>query len=283
MKKIIVLLLTLAMVLSITACSKKDEVGFKITTTQLTNEPIAVCIKKGNTELKQKIDEAIAALKENGTMLEISEEWLGGDYVTNIDEKLTGMDEAPETPAPEETTDSNDFNVEDMTKLTIGVDDTYPPMEYRNEDMELVGFDIDFAKALGEELGIEVEFIPTAWDGIFAGLMSNKYDVIISSVSMTPERLQGFEFSNPYLANGQVIVVKEGDDSINSVEDLAGKKVGVQFQTTADIAASKQKETIDFELTQYDDIIQTFSDLKIGRLDAIVVDYAVAIEYTKDK
>lgn len=283
MKKIIVLLLTLAMVLSITACSKKDEVGFKITTTQLTNEPIAVCIKKGNTELKQKIDEAIATLQENGTMLEISEEWLGGDYVTNIDEKLTGMDEVSETPASEETTDSSDFNVEDMTKLTIGVDDTYPPMEYRNEDMELVGFDIDFAKALGEELGIEVEFIPTAWDGIFAGLMSNKYDVIISSVSMTPERLQGFEFSNPYLANGQVIVVKEGDDSINSVEDLAGKKVGVQFQTTADIAASKQKETIDFELTQYDDIIQTFSDLKIGRLDAIVVDYAVAIEYTKDK
>lgn len=283
MKKIIVLLLTLAMVLSITACSKKDEVGFKITTTQLTNEPIAVCIKKGNTELKQKIDEAIATLKENGTMLEISEEWLGGDYVTNIDEKLTGMDEAPETSAPEETTDASDFNVENMTKLTIGVDDTYPPMEFRNEDMELVGFDIDFAKALGEELGVEVEFIPTAWDGIFAGLMSNKYDVIISSVSMTPERLQGFEFSNPYLANGQVIVVKEGDDSINSVEDLAGKKVGVQFQTTADIAATKQKETIDFELTQYDDIIQTFSDLKIGRLDAIVVDYAVAIEYTKDK
>lgn len=283
MKKIVVLLLTLAMVLSITACSKKEEVGFKITTTQLTNEPIAVCIKKGNTELKQKIDEAIATLKENGTMLEISEEWLGGDYVTNIDEKLTGMDEAPETSAPEETTDASDFNVEDMTKLTIGVDDTYPPMEFRNEDMELVGFDIDFAKALGEELGVEVEFIPTAWDGIFAGLMSNKYDVIISSVSMTPERLQGFEFSNPYLANGQVIVVKEGDDSINSVEDLAGKKVGVQFQTTADIAATKQKETIDFELTQYDDIIQTFSDLKIGRLDAIVVDYAVAIEYTKDK
>lgn len=286
MKKLLVLLLSLAMVFSLTACGgKKADESFKITTTQLTNEPIAVCIKKGNTELKAKIDEAIVALQENGTMKSISEEWLGGDYVSDIDEKLTGLDEVDVTEiAEEEVTETTEAtNVDEMTVLKIGVDDTYPPMEYRNDDMELVGFDIDFAKALGEELGVEVEFVSTAWDGIFAGLISDKYDVIISSVSITPERLQSFEFSKPYLANGQVIVVKEGDNSINSVEDLAGKKVGVQFQTTADIAATKQLETIEFELTQYDDIIQTFSDLKIGRINCIVVDYAVAIEYTKKK
>lgn len=180
---------------------------------------------------------------------------------------------AEEAPAEQATGDA-----EKMT-LTIGVDDTYPPMEFRNDDNELVGFDIDFAKALGEEMGVEIVFQPTAWDGIFSALNSEKYDAIISSVSITPDRLEGFEFSKPYLSNGQVIVVKPGDTSIKSVEDLAGKMVGVQLETTADIAATKQLETISFELKQYDDIIQTFSDMKTGRLDAIVVDYAVAIDY----
>lgn len=169
---------------------------------------------------------------------------------------------------------------DNSNKLIIGIDDTYPPMEFRDENNELVGFDVDFAKALGKELGLEIEFVPTAWDGIFSGLESKKYDVIISSVSTTPERLESYEFSNSYLANGQVIVVKKGNASITTANDLKGKKVGVQLETTADIATKKQKAKTPFELTQYDDIIQTFSDLKSGRLDAIVVDYAVAIEYT---
>lgn len=164
-------------------------------------------------------------------------------------------------------------------KITIGVDDTYPPMEYRDENNELVGFDIDFATALGEEMGVEIEFVSTAWDGIFTGLTTDKYDCIISSVSITPERLESYEFSKPYLSNGQVIVVKKGDTSVASSADLGGKKVGVQLETTADIASKKQMEATPFELSQYDDIIQTFADLKTGRLDCIVVDYSVAIEY----
>jgi len=163
--------------------------------------------------------------------------------------------------------------------LTIAVDDSYPPMEFRNEDNELVGFDIDFAKALAAEMGIEVEFIPTAWEGIFSGLNSDKYDVIISSVSITPDRLDGFEFSKPYLSNGQVIVVAPGDESVQTPADLEGKNVGVQLGTTADIAVEKQLEMTPFEITKYDDITQTFADMKTGRLDAIVVDYAVAIDY----
>lgn len=164
-------------------------------------------------------------------------------------------------------------------KLVIGVDDTYPPMEFRDDNNELVGFDIDFAQALAKELGAEIEFVPTAWDGIFTGLTAGKYDCIISSVSTTEERLESYTFSKPYLSNGQVIVVEKGDTSIKSAEDLGGRKVGVQLETTADIAAKKQQEATPFELTQYDDIIQTFADLKTGRLEAIVVDYAVAIEY----
>lgn len=165
------------------------------------------------------------------------------------------------------------------TVLRVALDDAYPPMEFRDENNQLVGFDVDLAKALGEKLGMEVEFVSTSFDGIFQGLKSNKYDVIISAVSMTPERVEEFEFTTPYLANGQVIVVKKGDTSITTSEDLAGKIVGVQISTTADEAAQKHLEKIKFELKQYDDIIQTFSAMEAGRLDAIVVDAAVAIDY----
>ncbi len=164
-------------------------------------------------------------------------------------------------------------------KLTIGIDDTYPPMEFRNDNDELVGFDIDFANALAEEMGVEIEFVPTAWDGIFSALKSERYDMIISSVSITPDRLKEFEFSKPYLSNGQVIVVAEDAEMVSSVADLEGMIVGVQLGTTADIAAAKQMEMTPFELKQYDDIVQTFSDMKAGRINAVVVDYAVAIDF----
>lgn len=177
------------------------------------------------------------------------------------------------------TPDATEENAGEKQVLRIGVDDTYPPMEYRDENNELVGFDIDFANALAEEMGMDVEFISIAWDGIFLGLGADKYDAIISSVSITEERLENYGFSKPYLSNGQVIVVTPGNESIKTPEDLAGKKVGVQIETTADIAAEKQNSVTPFEISKYDTIMDTFADLKAGRLEAVVVDYAVALEY----
>jgi polar amino acid transport system substrate-binding protein len=163
--------------------------------------------------------------------------------------------------------------------ITVAVDDTYPPMEYRDDNNNLVGFDIDFANALSEKLGVKFEFKSIAWDGIFEGLKSENYDCIISSVSMTPEKMETFDFTKPYLANGQVIVVKPGDNSIKAPADLAGKSVGVQVNTTSDIACTKQLDKTKFELKRYDDIIQTFDAMSAGHIDCIVVDYAVAIDY----
>lgn len=164
--------------------------------------------------------------------------------------------------------------------LTVGVDNTYPPMEYQDEKTgETVGFDIDLANALAEELELTVKLVPTAWDSIFIGLDTEKYDCIISSVSMTNERLPNFEFTTPYLANGQVIVVRPGDESVKTPADLAGKKVGVQFQTTADEACKKHLETVDFDLIQYDSIDLAFLAMRSGNVDCIVVDMAVAIDY----
>ena len=179
--------------------------------------------------------------------------------------------------AKEEVTESK-YGLVNNT-LLVGVDDTYPPMEYVNEDGELVGFDVDFAKALAEEMGVEIEFKSTAWDGIFANLSAKQYDVIISSVSMTTDRMETMSFSSPYLANGQVIMVSpDMADTIQTPDDLAGLIVGVQFETTADIAATKQLETIDFELIQYDDMTVCLAAMEAGQIDCIVADMAVAID-----
>lgn len=178
-----------------------------------------------------------------------------------------------------DSTTAADAGTPAKTVIKVGVDDSYPPMEYRDESNKLIGFDIDFGTVLAEEMGIELEYVPTAWDGIFVGLTSDKYDCIISSVSLTAERLESYEFTSAYLSNGQVIVVKPGDESIKVPGDLKDKKVGVQIETTADIAAEKQNALSPFELTKYDTIMETFADLKAGRLDCVVVDYAVAIDY----
>ena len=83
----------------------------------------------------------------------------------------------------------------------------YPPMEYSDDaGLEYQGVDIDFAKALGEVLGVDIEFVNTAWDGIFAGLDKEQYDVIISSVSITPERQAAYDLTEPYVSNQLVIV-----------------------------------------------------------------------------
>ncbi len=118
--------------------------------------------------------------------------------------------------------------------LKVGIEIGYPPMEYFDEDgATAIGFDVEFAKALGEEMGVEVELVDTAWDGIFAGLDTDKYDVIISTVSYTEDRDANYTLTKPYIANAPVLVVPN-DSEIASVEDLAGKTVAVQMETTAD-------------------------------------------------
>jgi len=168
--------------------------------------------------------------------------------------------------------------------LRIGVDDTYPPMEFKDEKNVTVGFDIDLGKEIAKRLGKKAEFISNDWAGIFQALDSNKFDCIISSTSVTEERLEKYAMTKPYIANAQVIVVRASDDSIKEPKDLQGKKVGVQINTTADESAQKFLKETPFELKQYDQVIQPFSDMKAGRLDAIIVDEVVARYYiTQDK
>lgn len=173
--------------------------------------------------------------------------------------------------------ESSDQATGEVKTLKIGLDDAYPPFEYHDEATnDLIGFDIDFANALAEEMGVEIEYVPTAWDGIFNGVNTGQYDMIISCVSITPDRVEGFEMTKPYLANGIVIVSPTDGDQAASIEELAGKKVGVQLETTADIAAKKFiADGYEMDLSQFDSVMEAFTALKGGSIDYIMVDSSV--------
>jgi polar amino acid transport system substrate-binding protein len=165
--------------------------------------------------------------------------------------------------------------------IKIAVDDTFPPDEFRNDKNELVGFDIDLARAVAKQLGVKAEFVPTAWDGILPGLDAKQYDIIMSSMNITPERKQKVNFVE-YLKLGQVVAVKTGNPlNIKSKDDLSGKIVGVQLGTTSETAA-KQIKGIK-ELKTYNGYTDVFNDMALGRLQGVIVAEAVGRYYKTTK
>ncbi|HHV71743.1 MAG TPA: basic amino acid ABC transporter substrate-binding protein [Clostridia bacterium] len=160
--------------------------------------------------------------------------------------------------------------------IKVATDATYPPMEYVNEETgELEGFDIDLGNALAEEMGVKFEFINTAWEGIIPSLLTGQVDMIMSSMTITEKRKKQVNFSDPYFNAGQIIAVKEGNDSIKSKEDLVGKTVGSQIGTTGALLVSQMEGVTGKE---YNTIGDAFRDLKSGRIDAVVNDLLVSKE-----
>ncbi|HBG16112.1 MAG TPA: basic amino acid ABC transporter substrate-binding protein [Firmicutes bacterium] len=169
--------------------------------------------------------------------------------------------------------------------IKVGSDAAFAPFEYVDETTgELKGFDLDLMRAIGEELGIKVEIQNVAWDGIIPGLMGGNYNVIASGMTITEERLEVVNFTDPYINAGQVIVVRVNNNSILTKEDLVGKKVAVQISTTGDLEATKmlQEEDIKIsEIKRFNAPPDTFLELKNGGVDAVIIDLAVAAEQIK--
>jgi polar amino acid transport system substrate-binding protein len=159
--------------------------------------------------------------------------------------------------------------------VVVATDATWPPMEYVNEDREIVGYDIDLMTAIAEKAGFEVEFRNVAWDGIFAGLAAGEYDAVISSVTITDERRENYDFSEPYINAGQIVVVRV-ESGITGPDDLQGSVVGAQISTTGAFAIQDME---DVELREYDEVGLAFEDLVAGRIDAVVCDTPVAADF----
>lgn len=162
-------------------------------------------------------------------------------------------------------------------KIKIGLEDTYPPMEFRDEANKLVGFDIDLADAIGKKLGVQTEYVITEFGGLTMALNAGKFDMSLSAISVNEERAKQVDFSEAYVKGGQAIVVKRDNGSITKVEDLTGKTIGAQLGTTGEEAAKKIAGVK--EVKTYDKATQPFHDLEIGRIDAVVVDEFVGRYY----
>ena len=162
-------------------------------------EPMGICLKKGNTGMLELVESAIDTLYYNGKMGEIATKHFG----SNVTEGVRTVTEEP-------AMDLSKLSTVEDGKLIIGFEAGYPPMEYTDDSgLEYIGFDVDLAKELASMFGLEVEFVNTTFDGVFAGLDKGQYDMIIAAVSITPERQAAYEMTEPYVSNQLVIVTKK--------------------------------------------------------------------------
>ncbi|MDH3661818.1 MAG: transporter substrate-binding domain-containing protein [Alphaproteobacteria bacterium] len=159
--------------------------------------------------------------------------------------------------------------------LRVGTECTYHPFNFRDEDGELQGYDVDVAKAIGEHLNVEIEFVCQKWDGMIPSILANKFDLIVASMSITDERAEKIDFSDPYRVSiGQFIGAKDKelvffneDGSVNEA-GFEGIRVGLQRATTYD--NWMQAKAPNAEIVRYDATEALYLDLQNGRVDAIM-------------
>lgn len=163
-------------------------------------------------------------------------------------------------------------DIEDRGYMIVGLDDTFAPMGFRDNNGNLVGFDVDLAKEVGSRLGIEVRFQPIDWDAKVLELNAGTIDMIWNGLTITESRLEEMAFSNPYIANTQMVMIKAGSD-ISVINDLAGLKLGVQISSAAEDAVNANAIVDDLgELVKFDTYNTALLELQNGTVDAVVID-----------
>jgi polar amino acid transport system substrate-binding protein len=168
-------------------------------------------------------------------------------------------------------------NILNKKKLVLGLDDSFPPMGFRNESNEIVGYDIDLAKEVAKRLGVELVTQPIDWNAKEQELNTGEIDCIWNGFTITEERKQALTLTPPYLKNAQVIVVKS-NSPINRLADLKGKTAGLQAGSSSVEAlddAAELKAGLK-EVIEYKDYLTALMDLDVGGADAIIIDLVVA-------
>ncbi len=193
---------------------------------------------------------------------------------------LTGCSKKAEEDSSAPAADNSLQEIKDKGTLIIGLDDGFPPMGFRDEKGEIVGFDIDLAKEVGKKLGVKVEFKSIDWNAKEMELNTNKIDAIWNGMSVTPDREKSMTLSKPYLANTQAFIVKKGS-SIKTIGDIKGKKIGFQDKSSSQEAFTKDKDlsaSVDSNQV-YQKNKDVLVDLKVGRIDVALMDEVVSKYY----
>jgi len=161
---------------------------------------------------------------------------------------------------------------------TVGTDAAYAPFESQNEKGEIVGFDIEVVQAIAAKGGFEVKFVNTPWEGIFNALAQGDRDLLVSAITITDERRQTMDFSDPYFDAAQLIAVKESS-KVTKFADLKKLKVGVQTGTTGDEAVTKLLGKTNTNIKRFESTPLALKELEAGGVDAVVADNGVVIHY----
>lgn len=263
MKKFAALLLALSMVFCFAACGSSDEKNpddpsaktLKILDTEYANEEYAICIAKENEELLDKVNEALAALKEDGTAQAIVDK-----YISGVDHGLTFQADA-----------------EGKEELHMATNAFFPPYEYYENDT-VVGIDVEMAQAIADYLDMKLIVDDMDFDAILPAIQSGKADMGMAGLTVTPTRAKSVNFSEPYANGIQVIIVTEGSP-ITTVDDLldpeADYVAGVQQGTTSDIYLSDSYENggiTEERVSKFNKSADAIQALMTGKIDCVVVD-----------
>lgn len=159
--------------------------------------------------------------------------------------------------------------------LRVGTEPAFPPFESQGPDGELIGFDIDLMKAIGQQAGFEIEFESLPFDGLIPALQAGTVDAAISAMTITEERAQTVSFSRPYFKAGLAIAVREATADVTDLSSLEGKKIAVQIGTTG---AEQAAAIPGAEVTTFDSAPLALQELANGNVDAVINDAPVTLD-----
>ena len=266
-KRILTLVLIFVMAAAMFAGCSKSFDKTVVLDEDLGKEKYGIGFRNDDIALGLAVQNAFEEMIADGTAAEISDKWFGEDVVLqgDITEDATAAED-----------DDSLQKILDKGTLVLGLDDSFPPMGYRDEDNNIVGFDIDLATEVCKRLGVELVLQPIDWDSKELELNSGNIDCIWNGMSITDERIANMFIPMAYIANSQIIVVGDGS-GIATKADLAGKVIGLQAGSSALDALQADTATYESakEVVEYADNVAAYMDLKAGRIDALVVDSVV--------
>lgn len=265
-KKLIPCTLTAAVIASaaLTGCSSKGT-SDKSTTAAKTS---AQETKETTTKSAETKDTETGSSEENTSAEAKSEE----------SETELGSEEVSTEIGTGESADDLLAQIKERGSIIVAMEGTWAPWTYHDEDDNLVGYDVEVAQNIAEKLGVEVEFIEGAWDGLLAGLDAGRYDIMVNGVGVTEERAEKYNFSTPYAYNKTAVIVRGDYDEISSMEDLKGKKTANTISSTY----AAQAEAYGATVTGVDDLNQTIELLLSKRIDATLNAEVVFNDYKKE-
>ncbi len=162
------------------------------------------------------------------------------------------------------TSDDHLARIQNAGKITVGLEGDWQPFSYHDSDDNLVGYDVEVAKNIASHLGVEADLVEGPWDGLFAGMDSGRYDIVVNGVDITPDRQQKYDFSDPYAYDHTVLIVRDDNTDITSFEDLAGKKTANSIGSTYQEIGEQYGATV----SGVDTLVETLQMVQNGQVDA---------------